>query len=334
MPGPSPCRGGPGASSRWCSRCMPSTRPMSGCWRRSCRRSGRSWRSTRRRPDGSPRCCCIGAAVAGPIVGYLADRLRRPRLLAIGFAGWSLAVGRHRAGPVVRPAPGGAGAGGRRRGGLHGHRADPPDGRLPAPDARPGVRRLLPGGAGRARRWAWLLAHVRRRPSPVWQTAFLAAGAPGLVLALLALLVPEPVRGCERAGRRGPRLRLHEHVGPSHEDYIDLMVNSSYNYSVFGMAFSSFALAGLVYWLPAFLRRPRADAGPGRSALGRDPAGGGRPGPRSPAAGWPTRSRATKPRRLFLLPGLAMFGAIGCVLAAIYGRSHAGARAACSWPWA
>src|SRR5262249_44181523 len=34
----------------------------------------------------------IGTAVAGPAVGYLADRLRRPRLRAVGFAAWSLAV--------------------------------------------------------------------------------------------------------------------------------------------------------------------------------------------------------------------------------------------------
>ena len=31
------------------------------------------------------------------------------------------------------------------------------------------------------------------------------------------------------------------------------MVNSSYTYSVFGLAFSMFAIGGLVYWLPTFL---------------------------------------------------------------------------------
>src|SRR5262249_35194609 len=85
-----------------------------------------------------------------------------------------------------------------------------------------------------------------------WQTAFLAAGAPGLLLALLALALPDPVRGWSE-GVDVLRLRVHEHVGPSREDYLDLMVNSSYTYSVFGLAFSSFAMAGLVYWLPTFL---------------------------------------------------------------------------------
>ena len=42
------------------------------------------------------------------------------------------------------------------------------------------------------------------------------------------------------------------------------MVNSSYTYSVFGITFSSFALAGLIYWLPAFLtsgQRPHPRSG-------------------------------------------------------------------------
>ena len=57
----------------------------------------------------------IGAAVAGPIVGYLADRLRRPRLLAIAFAGWSLAVvatGLARSYVPIQAARAAAGAGG------------------------------------------------------------------------------------------------------------------------------------------------------------------------------------------------------------------------------
>ncbi len=57
----------------------------------------------------------IGAAVAGPAVGYLADRFRRPRLLAIGFAAWSLAVvatGLARTYDQVQAARAAAGAGG------------------------------------------------------------------------------------------------------------------------------------------------------------------------------------------------------------------------------
>ena len=48
-------------------------------------------------------------------------------------------------------------------------------------------------------------------------------------------LLPEPVRGASE-GVDPERLQEHEQAGASREDYLDLMVNSSYTYSVFGMA--------------------------------------------------------------------------------------------------
>ena len=115
----------------------------------------------------------------------------------------------------------------------------------------PGCSRPITWRCPSARRSAW--AWARQSPGlPTWHTAFLIAGAPGLLLALLALVLPDPVRGTSE-GVDEPRLRLHERVGPSREDYIDLMVNSSYTYSVFGLAFSMFAIGGLVFWLPTFL---------------------------------------------------------------------------------
>ena len=75
----------------------------------------------------------------------------------------------------------------------------------------------------------------------------------GWPLALLALVLPDPVRGTSEGVDEPSGCRLHERVGPSREDYIDLMVNSSYTYSVFGLAFSMFAIGGLVFWLPTFL---------------------------------------------------------------------------------
>ena len=154
-----------------------------------------------------------------------------------------------------------------------------------------------------------------------WQTAFLAVGAPGLLLALVALVLPDPVRGSSE-GVDIERLRLHERVGPSREDYIDLMVNSSYTYSVFGITFSSFALAGLVYWSPTFLTVAKGlTGGPGRvrrwalTFLGAAILG-------TAAGGWlADRSAKVNPRALFVLPGLGMIAAIPFILAAIYGRS-------------
>ena len=44
-------------------------------------------------------------------------------------------------------------------------------------------------------------------------------------------------------------------VGASRADYIDLMVNSSYTYVVFGLAAYTFAIGGLAYWLPSYMER-------------------------------------------------------------------------------
>ncbi len=115
---------------------------------------------------------------------------------------------------------------------------------------------------------------------------------------------------------------MHERVGPSQEDYIDLMVNSSYTYSVFGITFSSFALAGLVYWSPTFLTvakglRPHQVGSPLLMTF----LGAGFVG--TAAGAWlADRSAKTDPRALFILPGLGMIAAIPCTLAAIYGQSR------------
>jgi MFS family permease len=148
----------------------------------------------------------------------------------------------------------------------------------------------------------------------------LAVGAPGLLLALVALVLPDPVRGLSERVEI-PRLRLHERVGPSHEDYVDLMVNSSYTYSVFGVTFSSFALAGLVYWAPTFLTvakgltEARAESRLFMTFLGAAIVG-------TAAGAWlADRSANVNPRALFIIPGLGMIAAIPFALAAIYGRS-------------
>jgi MFS transporter, Spinster family, sphingosine-1-phosphate transporter len=259
----------------------------------------------------------VGAAIAGPAVGYLCDRSRRGRLLAIGFAAWSLAVvatGLARSYVQILAARAAGGAGGA---------AATVIALTLLADAFPRRMRgrafaalflAMPAGMVLGLVLAVLAPHFAG-----WQAALLAVGAPGLVLAMLALLVPEPVRGAGEPVDEA-RLRLHEQLGPSREDYIDLMVNSSFTYSVFGMAFSSFALAGLLHWLPAFLeaRWPGpAWAGPRPLLILSGAAAGG-----TIAGGWLADAfAATRPSRLFFVPGLAMLAAIGGLLAAVYGRS-------------
>jgi MFS family permease len=261
----------------------------------------------------------LAFAISCPVVGYAADRMRRARLLAVGFAVWSLATvatglaSNFEQLEVARSLVGVGGA------------TSTIVSLTLLMDLFPrGLRgRVLavfliamPIGAGVAMSLGSALARATS-----WQTAFLMVGGPGLALALLALLVPEPVRGLSE-GVEIARLRLHEQTGPSREDYIDQMVNSSYTYSVFGITFASFALAGLIYWLPVFLTsvkgltRVQADFPLGVTFLAAALLG-------TAAGGWlADHYQSVKPRALFLIPGLGMLSAILFVLTAIYGRGQ------------
>ncbi len=261
----------------------------------------------------------VSHAVWAPFVGYLADRMRRPRLMAIGIAVWSLATvgtGLARSFTEAQLARALVGVGGSTFGVIA---------LTMLMDLYPrGVRArvlsvyylAMPIGAALALSLGFAVARAA-----TWHTAFLVAGAPGVVLALLTLALPDPVRGTSE-GIEEYRLRLHERVGPSQEDYIDLMVNSSYNYSVFGLAFSMFAIGGLIVWLPTFMvvvhDVPAARANLSLAMI-------------VPVAmivgmvigGWlADRYSRVNPRALFLVPGLAMLGSIPCLLLAIYGRGE------------
>src|SRR5208337_2506229 len=105
-------------------------------------------------------------------------------------------------------------------------------------------------------------------------------------------------------------------------DYIDLMVNSSYTYSVFGLAFSMFAIAGLVFWLPTFLMVVH-ELPPERVSLwlaGLVPAAmvlGMMTG------GWlADRYSRITPRALFVVPGIAMLASVPFLLLTVFGRSE------------
>ncbi len=262
----------------------------------------------------------LSLAISSPVIGYLVDRLARPRLLAMGFALWSLATvstglaGSNDQMQVARLLVGVGGS------------MSTVVGLTLLMDVFPRSLRAraltayflaVPLGAALALSFGVALAKVT-----TWQVAFLAAGAPGLVLSLLALVFPDPIRG-QSEGVDIERARLHEKVGAGPEDYTDLMVNSSYTYSIFGITFSWFALAGVIYWSRAFLTvgkglpDARVDSALGISFLAAAIVGtlaGGL------LAEWSSRHNV---RGLFVVPGLALLSAIGFVLAAIYGRSEA-----------
>ncbi|MFI5457531.1 MAG: spinster family MFS transporter [Isosphaerales bacterium] len=260
----------------------------------------------------------LSSAAACPPIGYLADRVRRPRLLAVGFAVWSLATvstGMAQSYDQIQVARALVGVGGA----IFGVVALSILMDLFPRTVRARVLAVfflaVPLGAALGLSLGAALGELTG-----WQTAFLAAGAPGLMLALVALTMPDPVRGASE-GVDVQRLRLHEQVGPSREDYVDLMVNSSYTYSVFGITFSSFALAGLVYWSKSFLTvakglsEAQTNTPLGLTFLGAAIAG-------TAAGGWLADwASKARPRAIFIVPGLATLLAIPCVLAAIYGRS-------------
>jgi len=260
----------------------------------------------------------LSLALASLVIGYFVDRMRRPRLLAVGFALWSLATvstGLARTFDQMQMARAMVGIGGA----------------ISAVIALALIMDLFPRdlracaltayflgapvGAALAVSFGAALAELT-----TWQVAFLTAGAPGLLLALLALVFPDPIRGYSE-GVDLERVKLHEKVGASLDDYTDLMVNSSYTYALFAITFSSFAFAGLFYWSKAFLTVSKSlpvslvDSSLGMSFLGAAVVGSLAGGF---LAGW---SLQTNPRAMFVVPGAAMLAAASLVLVAIYARS-------------
>jgi MFS transporter, Spinster family, sphingosine-1-phosphate transporter len=76
-----------------------------------------------------------------------------------------------------------------------------------------------------------------------WRTAFFVAGAPGFVLAVMSLWLPETVR---RAGAR---------VRDGIANYRALLKNPPFRRIVIGYVAQTFALGGLSVWMSSFLQR-------------------------------------------------------------------------------
>ncbi len=101
------------------------------------------------------------------------------------------------------------------------------------------------------------------------------------------------------------------------------MVNSSYTYAVFGMAAYTFAIGGLAFWLPKFLtftrgiERVRATSILGLVTVLASITG-------MSLGGWlADRLSRSNPRALFLVPGVAMLGAIPFVLVGLLSETPA-----------
>lgn len=84
-----------------------------------------------------------------------------------------------------------------------------------------------------------------------WRAAFWIAGLPGLALAALVLLVKDVPRG------QHDDAPVHAAHGGSIAAYLDLFRNRTYILAVLGYGAYTFALGGLAFWMPTFLSRVR-----------------------------------------------------------------------------
>jgi MFS transporter, Spinster family, sphingosine-1-phosphate transporter len=99
-----------------------------------------------------------------------------------------------------------------------------------------------------------------------WRAAFWIAGAPGLLLSLLVMLVKDPPRGLHDHVAAVSPAEASADVAPAHwtDAYRDLLRNRPFILTALGYGAYTFALGGLAFWMPAFLERvrgmPRSEA--------------------------------------------------------------------------
>lgn len=258
----------------------------------------------------------FSAAIWAPMLGYFADRMRRPRLVALGIAVAGLASVATGFSDAIDPMQ-------RARvlAGMGGATFQVVALTLLMDLFPRGIRAralsvfflAIPTGAALGMTLGPMLAGVSS-----WRATFWAVGAAGPFLGLAALWIREPVRGIAE-GVPAARLRLHEARGADTADYVDLMVNSSFTYAVLGLTFTAFAIGGLFYWLPSFLEGVR-QIPPARTkailagllpwSMAAGIIGGG----------WMADLWSkTEPRALFLVPALAALAAVPAASSLVLG---------------
>ncbi len=154
-----------------------------------------------------------------------------------------------------------------------------------------------------------------------WAASFFIVGAPGLVAAILTAFLPEPIRGFSE-GVSVDKLKAHEAKGLTKDDYLDLLVNSSYNYSVLAQAMYSFAIGGLAAFLPKFLTSYRGiERVEANFKLGVTTALAAVLG--MTIGGWLADKLAKRtPRALFLVPAFAMLLSVPFVFVGLFSTNH------------
>ena len=193
--------------------------------------------------------------VAAPVFGALGDRRARPRLIAFGVACWSFATalsGLATSYATLLAARAAVGIGEAAYGTI-------------APsllaDFFPKSRRgrvmavffcAIPVGSALGFIVGGLVdAHFG------WRMAFFVAGVPGLALAAVTVMMRDPPRGGEDAGKAPRPAAQQDTRADLQATYARLARNSPYVLTVLGYAAYTFAVGGLGFWMPAFLERVR-----------------------------------------------------------------------------
>jgi MFS transporter, Spinster family, sphingosine-1-phosphate transporter len=186
--------------------------------------------------------------ITSPIFGALGDRLSRTRLMALGVGAWSIATaatGLMRTFAQLMTARSFVGIGEAAYATIS-----------PAllSDYFPRSQRgrafavfyvAIPVGAA-----AGYLIGGLIEPAFGWRAAFYVVGLPGVVMALLALTISDPLRGSmEDSEASAPQ--------PVLVTLRALSRNFSYAGTVFGYAAYTFAVSGLAFWMPAYLESVR-----------------------------------------------------------------------------
>jgi predicted MFS family arabinose efflux permease len=261
----------------------------------------------------------ITYSLISPLMGWAGDRTNRSRLLALGIGLWSLATvgtGLARNFTELRLARSVLGIGEATYGVL-----------------APAILMDLFPRDRRARILSWFylamplgyalgvkLGSGISGATGSWRLAFFVVGVPGLIAAFAALFLRDPVRG----GSEGvdlKRVKEHEEAGASWSDYLDLSVNSSYTYTVFGLAAYTFAFGGMAYWLPKYLEQVKgfshANASNIVALTGFPSAILGMVG-----GGWIADRLATRnPKALFHVSGGSLLLAVPCILLGLMSSS-------------
>lgn len=92
-----------------------------------------------------------------------------------------------------------------------------------------------------------------------WRAAFFVCGAPGMLLAIAMLWLPDPPRGVQEAipGAAPPLCAPAAGRQGALGVYLSLLRSGPYRLPVLGFAAYTFALGGLGFWMPTFLERVR-----------------------------------------------------------------------------